>query len=204
MTQQTRVTKTLVAHLKREAKRRSRIERRTHSALLEQLAGEHGYASWSLLVAALPDDSPAQIRRNLAAADRLYDARLDFSVPIDPVLPADFDSTPNERRSPEQIKQWWDRPFARRLPDGRLDVRCLDGGAWDRSTWYGTAGTHEEARAIARQKLTEWLRLRRREIHTMDEDGRMWLARMPRRMGAESVTYIERVDMPGREEPGRR
>lgn len=27
----------------------------------------------------------------------------------------------------------------------RFDVRCLDGGAWDRSTWKGSFETLEEA-----------------------------------------------------------
>lgn len=112
-------------------------------------------------------------------------------VLINPQLPEDFDVTPNEERSREEIKLWWDRPFImvdswkdvelhirsnqerlrlegsehavplegvdamieeRRAgwyaeyPAGdRFDVQCLDGGAWDRPTYWGDFGTIEEA-----------------------------------------------------------
>ena len=32
----------------------------------------------------------------------------------------------------------------------RYDVRCLDGGAWDRSTWWGSFGKLEEALECAK------------------------------------------------------
>lgn len=58
-------------------------------------------------------------------------------IAIDPVLPKRFDDTPNEKR-PDRHMAWWDVPyvvtgFVHRGP-ARYDVRCLDGGAWDRST----------------------------------------------------------------------
>lgn len=44
-------------------------------------------------------------------------------------------------------EQGWYQSF----PSGvRYDVRCLDGGAWDRSTWWGSFGTLEEAVACAK------------------------------------------------------
>jgi hypothetical protein len=33
----------------------------------------------------------------------------------------------------------------------RYDVRCLDGGAWDRSTNYGMFATFEEALKLAKE-----------------------------------------------------
>ena len=95
-------------------------------------------------------------------------------VLIDPVLPRNFDSTPNESR-PVTQRKWWrlrfivtdsvaalDAYYAERsdeyaekcrtewtangrpqwlaaYPSGvRYTVRCLDGGAWDRSTNLGS------------------------------------------------------------------
>jgi hypothetical protein len=90
-------------------------------------------------------------------------------VPVDPELPPDFDSTPNDAR-PAGHAVWWDRPYivTNTLGDGhtegtraawlavwpsgtRYDVRCLDGGAWDRSTSWGSFATLDEAIARARQ-----------------------------------------------------
>lgn len=67
------------------------------------------------------------------------------SLPLDPALPHGFYSTSNEERSEAELAQWWERPFACTNLDGTLDVRCLDGGAWDRPTFYGRAGSMEEA-----------------------------------------------------------
>jgi len=113
---------------------------------------------------------------------------------VDPVLPPDFDDTPNDERDTEQLDQWWGRPFIvtdtfepesydhyvarirgygwepdwdretweanqvkmqkqwdEHYPSGtRYDVRCLDGGAWDRSTWWGSFATLEEAVSCAK------------------------------------------------------
>lgn len=75
---------------------------------------------------------------------------------VDPVLPKRFDDTPNEDRSPRSMA-WWNVPFIvaccyddatfrKAWPGGvRYDVRCLDGGAWDRSTWWGSFSTLDEA-----------------------------------------------------------
>jgi hypothetical protein len=79
-------------------------------------------------------------------------------VPIDPVLPPDFDNTPNERR-PKSHTKWWRVPYVVTHPARnaiepnvsvrKCDVRCLDGGAWDRSTWWGSFDTIVEAVAYA-------------------------------------------------------
>lgn len=111
-------------------------------------------------------------------------------IPVNPLLRADFDSTPNEERYPKEVDDWWNKPYIltcswehmsetwdeyskrakewefeaqpkdhyeadlaqRRVkwfeswPGGvRYDVRCLNGGAWDRSTNLGMYPTLEEA-----------------------------------------------------------
>lgn len=199
------VTKTLVAHLKREAKRRSRIDRRQHSHHLDVLAAEHGYPDWAHLIGHLAppaDKSPARVRAALALKDAREDAALDFSVPIDPALPSNFDETANQDRSDAELKAWWNRPFANTYPDGKLLVRCLDGGAWDRTTYYGLADTHEEARALAREKLLWWISVGRKERFYTDEDHQTWLARLPHHPH-DRIVLIERVPRgPVADEPG--
>lgn len=83
-------------------------------------------------------------------------------IPLNPVQRADFDCTPNEQRDPLEVQDWAgvfyiqtytpapqfiaaEQDRARWLsawPEGvRYDVRCLDGGAWDRSTNRGSFPT---------------------------------------------------------------
>lgn len=89
------------------------------------------------------------------------------AIPINPKLPAKFDCTANEQRPPSH-RRWWNRPYIETYtweeghscprekwfaswPSGtRYDVRCLDGGAWDRPTCWGMFKTLEEAIACAR------------------------------------------------------
>lgn len=77
-------------------------------------------------------------------------------IAVDPVLPENFDYTPNDARD-DRSRAWWGVPyietyrsdepgFLAHYPQGvRYDVRCLDGGAWDRSTFLGAFGTLEAA-----------------------------------------------------------
>lgn len=101
-------------------------------------------------------------------------------VLVNPSLPEGFDQTPNDER-PASQKKWWHRPFIVTYADAvspyaqcseaekqamrrrwleawpsgtRYDVRCLDGGAWDRSTWWGSFPTLEAALACARSPAT--------------------------------------------------
>ena len=98
-------------------------------------------------------------------------------IPVDPKLPKNFDSTPNDER-PASHRRWFGRPYietytlerlyATRSPTDderrrwlaawpggtRYDVRCLDGGAWDRSTWWGSFPTLEQALACAKAGAT--------------------------------------------------
>jgi hypothetical protein len=94
-------------------------------------------------------------------------------IPINPKLPRDFDDWPNDLR-PRSHRKWWNRPYIQTVtweqmkprnpemvgefrdrwfaawPSGtRYDVRCLDGGAWDRSTNWGSFATLDEALACA-------------------------------------------------------
>jgi len=111
-------------------------------------------------------------------------------IPVNPKLPRNFDSTPNEER-PASHQRWWSRPYIVTMtlddwrahydkwdaiqiargeptadrepfyahwleawPSGtRYDVRCLDGGAWDRSTWWGSFATLEEAKQCAGNRM---------------------------------------------------
>ena len=81
-------------------------------------------------------------------------------IPVNPVLPRRFDSTPNDKR-PASHMAWWGVPFVRVVkhdawPGGlRFDTYCLDGGAWDRPTGWGKFGTMAEAIRCA-QGGPEW------------------------------------------------
>jgi len=81
---------------------------------------------------------------NRPQAQRLVDG-----VPVDPMLPKDFDGTPHDLRPARETADWWGRPFVvrQRYGDGsvRWDVRILDGGAWDRSTSRGSYDSEAEA-----------------------------------------------------------
>ena len=79
-----------------------------------------------------------------------------ISIPVDPQLPEDFYNTPNEERSDGELAQWWQKPYACTNADGSLDVRCLDGGAWDRPTFYGSAPDLPAACLLAERKLATW------------------------------------------------
>lgn len=91
-------------------------------------------------------------------------------IPLDPKLPRTFDATPNDTRSKEQLDAWWDRPYGITLLDGRIEVRCLNGGAWDRSTHLGIADNYDPACALAEAKQAEWLKFRERPTVCLDAD----------------------------------
>ncbi|WCH25132.1 hypothetical protein [Aeromonas salmonicida] len=95
-------------------------------------------------------------------------------IPLNPKLREDFDNTPNEERDPLELKDWWRVPYIKTIdwaafassdeehrrswfeawPTGiRYDVRCLDGGAWDRSTNKGAFPTLEQAITAAQALL---------------------------------------------------
>ncbi|EJQ0681146.1 hypothetical protein ACPTFP_28960 [Pseudomonas aeruginosa] len=108
-------------------------------------------------------------------------------IPLDPKLPKLFDSTPNEQRSKAQLDAWWDHPFGVTMADGRIDVRCLNGGAWDRSTHLGVADDYDAACALAEAKQAAWLRFRERPVGS-PQDGKFLLLKMPQRPDEDMVT----------------
>lgn len=105
-------------------------------------------------------------------------------IPLDPKLPKAFDATPNDARSKAQLDQWWDRPYGITRPDGRIEVRCLNGGAWDRSTHLGIADDYDAACALAEAKQMEWLKFRERPCTYLDV-GRVTVIRQPQRPDEE-------------------
>ena len=115
---------------------------------------------------------------------RSADLKNDF--PIDPVLPQGFDNTPNDARSKAELDAWWDRPFAVTNKDGSFSVRCLHGGAWDRSSWLGEAATIDAARALGESKLAEWQHTRAEPRITF-VDGTLRIIRMPQRPDQDEV-----------------
>lgn len=77
-------------------------------------------------------------------------------VHVNPCLPRQFEAYPLENRGKSELDDWYDRAFIRTntivdAEHGRVylsfDVRCLDGGAWDRSTWkFSTENLNEAIR----------------------------------------------------------
>lgn len=141
------ITATAVEKMRRWAKQHARETSVSYNQALEVAARDAGFASWHEVQEAVKAATPPP-----EAAD----------LPIDPALPPNFDNTANESRSKAELDAWWLRPFAQSRPDGTLDVRCLDGGAWDRPTYYGTARDLAEAQEIARTKLRAWQAIRDR------------------------------------------
>lgn len=110
-------------------------------------------------------------------------------IPLDPKLRKDFDNTRNEARSKAELDAWWDHPYGISLPDGRIEVRCLNGGAWDRSTHLGIASSYAEACAIAEVKQAAWVRYRGRPVYYTDEKPTLML--MPQRPDRQMERIIE-------------
>lgn len=101
-------------------------------------------------------------------------------IPLDPKLPKAFDATPNDARSKAQFDAWWDRPYGLTRADGRIEVRCLNGGAWDRSTHLGIADNYDAACALAEEKQAQWLKFRERPCVQLDL-GQVLVVRQPQR-----------------------
>jgi hypothetical protein len=170
-------TKTLIARLKREAKTLAKRDGISHTEALEQLSRDAGFASWHELVHAEPSTAPPL--EEYKTDPRL--PPLPTHLPIDPILPRNFDSTPNEDRSTRQLDLWWDRPFAVTNQDGSLTVRVLAGGSWDRSTSLGRVQTLEEGLQLARRELAAWRAKREKPMVYLDERDGVHLVRMPQR-----------------------
>jgi len=172
-------TATLVAKCKRAAKAVAKNTEATHSEALEAQAILAGYPSWRELLGAhearskaLAAGAPDKATEPAAAAP---------TIPIDPKLRKGFYDTRNEDRSKREIDKWWDTPYAVSAPDGSFDVRCLDGGAWDRPTFYGRAPDMTAAVELAAKKLAKWKAMRSRPVAYMKEDGQFDAVLMPQR-----------------------
>ncbi|MDB6020799.1 MAG: hypothetical protein JWQ04_656 [Pedosphaera sp.] len=88
-------------------------------------------------------------------------------VPVNPVLPNGFSHTANQGR-PSRHLAWWCVPYIETETgdhpgfvkcwkgNTRYDVRCLDGGAWDRPTCWGMFATMEEALKCALVDGPSW------------------------------------------------
>lgn len=172
------ITATAIAKMRRSAKQQSRETGVAYGQALESAARAAGFASWHHVVQA------SQPRTG---------SRSNADFPVDPVLPADFYETPNEDRSPQQLDEWWMRPYAVTRPDGTLDVRCLDGGAWDRPTFYGVASSLDEARELARIKLAQWQEYRDTP-RVMLAGGRFQVILEPNRPGLPWPVLFEAAD----------
>jgi hypothetical protein len=150
------ITATAVEKMRRWAKQHARDTSVSYNQALEQAARDAGFTSW----------------HEVQSATKTAEASpTPMDLPVDPALPSNFDSTANESRSKAELDAWWLRPFVQTRPDGGLDVRCLDGGAWDRATYYGTAKDLDEAREIARAKLDAWQAVRDQPIAVLGDSA---------------------------------
>ncbi|EMS0916331.1 DNA-binding protein [Salmonella enterica] len=112
-------------------------------------------------------------------------------IPLDPKLPANFDVTPNDKRSKSQLDAWWDHPYGVTQPDGKIMVRCLNGGAWDRSSFLGVADTYDEACELAEKKQAEWVKARAKPTFLYTTEPPFILIRQPQRPDHQQVVIAE-------------
>ncbi len=182
------ITATAVASLKRAAKTATKTEAYslTYMQALESQARLAGYASWHAVVELL--------RR---AIERTAGPPMD--LPMDPELPPDFYNTPNEDRPESEIADWWERPYACSREDGSFEVCCLDGGAWDRPTFYGIAPDIPAACELARSKLERWRRMAATPV-LMIGQSTYSMVLMSQKPGTEPLVLAE---LPTAEEAGK-
>jgi hypothetical protein len=69
---------------------------------------------------------------------------------INPVLRESFNYTKNEDRPHDEMNDWYGRPFIVGGERG-YSVRCLNGGAWDRSSWCGDFDSLDSAIEYAKE-----------------------------------------------------
>ncbi|EIH2091638.1 DNA-binding protein [Escherichia coli] len=79
-------------------------------------------------------------------------------IPLDPVLPKNFDCTPNEKRSKAQLDAWWDRPSV-----------------------LGLANNYDEACELAERQQASWVKIRSEPTFMFSKEPPFILARMPQR-----------------------
>lgn len=74
-------------------------------------------------------------------------------IPIDPNLRPSFFITDNSERDGNEMNDWWCQPFIQtHAHDSTVyyTVWCLDGGAWDRPTWWDVCETLWDAILVAK------------------------------------------------------
>ena len=77
-------------------------------------------------------------------ANRPQNQKAVRGVIVNPVLRDDFDNTPNESRDPQETEDWFGLPYI--IFNGEIwHIRCLNGGAWDRSSLIGFSETMDGA-----------------------------------------------------------
>lgn len=135
------ITQTALARMRRAAKELARSSGLAYTAALDRSAQAEGFTNWNAA--------------RLAAQTSPVDDGPRLDLPVDPHLPPDFYNTPNEDRSAQELADWWMRPYLVSMEGRGYDVRCLDGGAWDRPTFWGDADTLDTARALAASRLEQ-------------------------------------------------
>ena len=168
-----RPTKSLLETIKRSARAASRQQGTQYSLALDDEARKAGYSDWHGLHEAWKHTESAVATSNVPQA-----------LPIDPDLPEGFYHTPNDDRPEDEIDAWWDRPYLVTRKDAGFDVRCLDGGAWDRPTFYGVANSVTEAEELAARKLANWRKVRAAPFTGFFPGEAIVVMRMPQRPGA--------------------
>jgi hypothetical protein len=73
---------------------------------------------------------------------------------VNPELPEMFFNCANESR-PLDHAPWYNQPFIQCSGEW-YSVWCLDGGCWDRPTWWGESKTLSGAADIARKNRPSW------------------------------------------------
>ena len=71
-------------------------------------------------------------------------------IPVNPTNPPARNKA-NEHRSAEELMLWWRQPYLDWNKNGHCEVRCLDGGAWDRPTLIGDHKKLAGALDVAKQ-----------------------------------------------------
>lgn len=170
-------TDSLLNRIKRDAKKNTSTDK-TYMQALNELSVEAGYNDWH-------DIARSNGERKINEIE---------PIPLDPVLPRYFDNTPNEDRPKAQLDKFWRKPFVLSRDDGAFDVRCLDGGAWDRSTFYGVEDTLEAARQLAVRKLDSWIEMMARPVVCMrGKDDLVDLMQFDHRPDGEPTLYASGI-----------
>ena len=115
-------------------------------------------------------------------------------IPLDPVLPKNFDCTPNEKRSKAQLDAWWDHPYGVTQSDGKIVVFCLNGGAWDRPSMLCLADNYDYSCELAERKQASWVKTRSKPSFMFSIEPPFILARMPQRPDQEQQEIVAEFD----------